>query len=292
MTRLRHAALAAAILSSSLSASRPAVAQTAGPIVSLEWLHAHAGDANVVVIATGDRDEFEAGHIPGAGFVAHDDTLGAGHHPIPPAAAADLFSRAGASDTARIVIYGDDPMTNGWLYLILASAGHADHTSLLDGNIRAWRAAGYPVVKDSATATRGRLTVKSGDSIVVDAPWVRARLNDPHIQLLDVRSDQEWKDGMIPGAERFRWEDLYTDVGAGRFKSPQALRELFERNGVTGGKTAVAYCMVGMRASLAYFAARAAGLPALVYQGSWHDWTTHADYPTTKPAGASDRKRP
>ena len=104
---------------------------------------------------------------------------------------------------------GDDPMSNGWLYMILASLGHGDRTSLLDGNIKAWQAARYPVVKGPATAAHGHLTVKTPpDRVVVDAPWVRDRLNDPGIRLLDVRSDQEWRGGMIPGAVRFRWEDL------------------------------------------------------------------------------------
>jgi 3-mercaptopyruvate sulfurtransferase SseA len=34
-----------------------------------------------------------------------------------------------------------------------------------------------------------------------------------------------------------------------------------------------------MRASLAYFAARAAGLPVLLYQGSMNDWKARPGYP-------------
>jgi 3-mercaptopyruvate sulfurtransferase SseA len=94
MTRLRHAALAAAILLSSLSVTRPAVAQTAGPIVSLEWLHAHAGDASVVVIATGDRDEFEAARAAGLPALVyqgswHDWSMHADYPTTKPAGASD-----------------------------------------------------------------------------------------------------------------------------------------------------------------------------------------------------------
>ena len=266
------------------AAGTPAV----GPVVSLEWLQAHLKDPDVMILATGDQSEFEAGHIVGAGFLPHHATLGEGHHLIAPAAAADVLSRTGASDTRRIVLYGDDPMSIGWLYMVLASLGHADHTSLLDGNIKAWHTAGYPAVKGPAAASKGHLTARTPkERVMVDAPWVRDRLNDSSIRLLDVRSDEEWRDGMIPGAQRFRWEDLYADMDTGRLKSPAAMKQLFERAGVTGGRTAVTYCAVGMRASLAYFAARVAGVPALVYQGSWSDWTSHAGYPKTPGSGGA-----
>jgi thiosulfate/3-mercaptopyruvate sulfurtransferase len=57
---------------------------------------------------------------------------------------------------------------------------------------------------------------------------------------------------------------------------------VFERAGLRAGQTAVMYCAVGMRASLAYFAARAAGLPARVYLGSWTDWTRDALSPIAR----------
>ena len=152
----------------------------AEPVVSLDWLHAHLNNPGVVVIATGDQDEFEAAHIAAAGFVPHHATLGEGHRLVPPAAAADVLARAGAADASHIVLYGDDPMSNGWLYMILASLGHGDHTSLLDGNIKAWQAARYPVVKGPATAAHGHLTVKTPpDRVVVDAPWVGIGLTIP-----------------------------------------------------------------------------------------------------------------
>jgi 3-mercaptopyruvate sulfurtransferase SseA len=37
-----------------------------------------------------------------------------------------------------------------------------------------------------------------------------------------------------------------------------------------------------MRASLAYFAARAAGIPARVYVGSWADWSSDPSSPIAR----------
>ena len=85
------------------------------------------------------------------------------------------------------------------MYGLFASLGHADHVSLLDGNLAAWRAANHPIATGPAAVTPGKLTPKTPPApIVVDGAWVRQHLEDPKVRLADVRSDEEWKKGMIP----------------------------------------------------------------------------------------------
>jgi thiosulfate/3-mercaptopyruvate sulfurtransferase len=251
------------------------------PVVSIEWLKAHLDDPAVVVIdAAGNADAFARGHIPRAtGVLDHMATLRDGHRAADPAALARIFAAAGARDDAHIVLYGDDPMSVGWIYGLFASLGHADHVSLLDGNLAAWRAANHPVATGRAAALAGKLSAKTPAApIVVDGAWVRQHLEDPKVRLFDVRSDREWAQGMIPGAVKLRWQDFYANEAQGRLKAPAELRKVFERAGVTD-QTVVTYCAVGMRASLAYFAARAAGLPVLLYQGSMSDWESRPGAP-------------
>lgn len=249
-------------------------------IVPMSWLNAHLDDRAIVVIdADGDQDAFRRAHIPRAGMLGHMDTIRDGHRPVAADSLARLFGAAGARDDARIVLYGGDPMSVGWMFGLLASLGHAEHVGILDGNLDAWRAAKYPVETGAPAAAAGRLSVKTPASpVVVDGPWVRQHLQDATIGLADVRSPDEWKKGMIPGAVQLRWEDFYTNPHQGRWKTPAEIRQVFERAGL-GGRTVVTYCAVGMRASLAYFAARAAGVPVLLYQGSMNDWQAHPDYP-------------
>jgi len=249
-------------------------------IVSMEWLNAHLNDRDVVVIdADGEDNAFRHAHIPGAGLLGHMDTIRDGHRAMPLAKLAQLFGSAGARGDARIVLYGADPMSVGWMFGLFASLGHAEHVSILDGNLDAWRAAKYPVATGAPAVAAGSLSVKTPSSpVVVDAAWVRQHLQDPSIALADVRSPEEWKRGMIPGAVKLRWEDFYSNPQHGRLKTPDEIRQVFERAGL-GGRTVVPYCAIGMRASLAYFAARAAGLPVLLYQGSMRDWEAHPDYP-------------
>jgi thiosulfate/3-mercaptopyruvate sulfurtransferase len=274
-------ASAALVLTLAALPSAAASPEAVAPIVSMEWLLAHLNDPAVVIIdAAGSAESFARGHIPRAtGVLDHMATLRDGHRAADPASLARILASAGARDDAHIVLYGDDAMSIGWMYGLFASIGHADHVSLLDGNLAAWRAARHPIAKGPAAATNGKLSPKTPPApIVVDGAWVRQHLEDPKVRLADVRSDDEWKKGMIPGAVKIRWEEFYANEAQGRLKTPAELRKVFERAGVTD-QTVVTYCAVGMRASLAYFAARAAGLPVLLYQGSMNDWESRPSSP-------------
>jgi thiosulfate/3-mercaptopyruvate sulfurtransferase len=255
--------------------------------VSLDWLRqrldSRGGEAVAVIAVDRDREAFARAHIPTARFLGHEATLDHnGHRLLNPPELAAALARAGATDESRIVLYGDDAMSLGWLYMALASIGHADHTSVLDGNVLAWQAAGHPVATGASPAGTGRLTVRAATDVAVDRAWVRRHLDDTATRLLDVRSPREWRDGTIPNATPLLWQDFFADVKLGRFKTPAGIREVFEKAGVRSGQTAVTYCAIGMRASLAYFAARAVGIPAKVYVGSWADWTADPSNPVKR----------
>jgi thiosulfate/3-mercaptopyruvate sulfurtransferase len=264
------------------AAQSTASGASAGPIVSIDWLKQHFNDPGIAVIATNDTPPYESGHIPNARFVGHDGTLEhESHRLLAPEKLAAALASAGATDSTRIVLYGE-PLAVGWLYYAFASLGHADRVSVLDGNYAAWLAAGNPASTDVPAPGTGRLTVKPSPDIAVDRTWVRSHLDDPKTRLLDVRSPREWEQGVIPNSTKFLWADLYSDVKTRRLKSPADMRAAFEKAGVGAGQTLVTYCAIGMRASLAYFAARAAGIPARVYVGSWADWSSDPTSPVSK----------
>jgi 3-mercaptopyruvate sulfurtransferase SseA len=52
-----------------------------------------------------------------------------------------------------------------------------------------------------------------------------------------------------------------------------ALRNLLEERGLGGGRRVVAYCHSGQRSELAAALLRAAGVDAVNYAGSWHEWS-------------------
>lgn len=275
-------ALACAPAASPPAATQEPPAGGAAPIVSIEWLARRLDDPAVRVISTGDPTVYAQGHIPGAAFVARARTLDANRKLIGPDALAAVLAEAGASDDTHIVLYGEHAMVTGWLYMTFASLGHADHVSILDGNLAAWRAAGHRVATDAPAPRPGRLTPRPAPDVVVGAEWVRERLENPAVKVLDVRTGHERAEGYLPGSTLVLWQDLYSDVEQLRFKSKDEIRALLRGAGVSPGRQAVTYCAVGMRASLMYFAARYAGVPARVYVGSWADWRTKPGYPVAR----------
>jgi thiosulfate/3-mercaptopyruvate sulfurtransferase len=263
-------AIAAAAVA--LSGFPNAQAPSADYVVSTEWLAGKLNDPSVVIVATGERTLFGRGHIPGARFIDHMETLGGDHRLAASEALAAALAKAGGRDDARVVLYGEAPMATGWLYMAFASIGHGDHVSMLDGNFEAWRAEGWPTSTTVAPEARGRLTPKPAPDVIVDAAWVKSHLQTPATRILDVRSEGERAEGFIPGSTLILWQSLFRDVNTARFKSKDEIRALLAAAGLTPGQEAVTYCAIGMRASLMYFAAKYAGVPARVYVGSWQDW--------------------
>jgi thiosulfate/3-mercaptopyruvate sulfurtransferase len=191
-------------------------ATTVEPVVSTAWLHAHLTDPQVRVVVTGDRGIYDRGHIPGARFIDHMETVGAQtgasgvmeHRMLPPAdLAIVLATKGGVADGTHIVLYGDSPMQTGWVYMMLAATGHASDVSMLDGGINLWRAEERPVSTDTPAPGNGTYTVRPAPDIIVDAAYVKERLQSPAVKVLDVRTTQEWGRGHLPGATLILWQD-------------------------------------------------------------------------------------
>jgi thiosulfate/3-mercaptopyruvate sulfurtransferase len=255
---------------------------TADPIVSTDWLQAHLNDRNVRIVDVSDEGAFKSGHIPGAVFVDHMATIGNGHKLLPGDALAKVWAKAGVSDDTRVVLYGDSPMATGWMYMTLAAIGHGEHVSMLDGGLRLWESEKREVSKTAPTIAPGTLSVRPAPDVMVDAEYVRARLESPDVKVLDVRTNGEYAGGHLPGSTLILWQNLFADTKTMKFKSREEIRALLTAAGVKPGQEAITYCAIGMRASLMYFAARAVGVPAKVYVGSWQDWSHDSRNPVAK----------
>jgi thiosulfate/3-mercaptopyruvate sulfurtransferase len=193
-----------------------------------------------------------------------------------------LAAKAGVSDGTHVVLYGDTPMQTGWMYMMFAATGHADDVSMLDGSINLWRAEDRAVSTDTPPPATGHYTVRPAPDVIVDAAYVKARLQSPAIKILDVRSTMEWNNGHLPNATLVLWQDLYADQRMQKFKSIDEIRALLTKAGVGPSQSVVTYCAVGLRASLMYWAAHAAGFPVRVYLGSWQDWQRDANNPIVR----------
>ena len=264
-------------------------------IVDAVWLASHLKDPNLVLLHVGPREGYDASHIPGARHVVPADLSlpraeGALILELPPVDVLDAaLEKLGISDDSRIVVYfGEDwvsPTTR--IYFILDSIGAGDRTSILNGGMRAWKAAGNAVTAEAPAVKPGKLTPKPRRELVVDAAWVKANAGKANVALIDARnteyydgtaSGQDMRAGHIPGATSLPYESLVTEPDL-TFIDPAAMRKLIEGAGAAKGDTVVSYCHIGQQASLVYFAARYLGYDAKLYDGSFQDWSRHAEFP-------------
>jgi thiosulfate/3-mercaptopyruvate sulfurtransferase len=110
----------------------------------------------------------------------------------------------------------------------------------------------------------------------VTADQLAALLEEDAVALVDVRTRGEFdgttgypcdpRQGHIPGAIHIDLDEL---LGAERAE----LRALLEARGVQAEKPLVLYCHSGSRSGIASAALNAAGVDAVNYAGSWHEWS-------------------
>jgi thiosulfate/3-mercaptopyruvate sulfurtransferase len=206
----------------------------------------------------------------------------------------ELLGSHGITEDSTVVLYGDN---SNWFaaytYWQFKYYGHRD-VRLLDGGRDYW------LDEDYSTTTE--VPEFSAQEYDARGPFegIRAYRDDVEkaiergVPLVDVRSPEEFsgeilappglqetaqRGGHIPGAKNVSWADTVQDDG--RFKSFDDLQELYESNGVTNDQEVVAYCRIGERSSIAWFAlAELLGYDNVVnYDGSWTEWGNLVDAP-------------
>ena len=238
------------------------------------------------------REEYHAGHIPGA-FYAHLDadlsspvTPESGRHPLPDR---DAFARLagswGVGADTQVVVYDQGAgAIAARLWWLLRWIGH-ERVALLEGGYGAWLAAGGAIdagvptrIEDAPPAgVRGEHAPWIGTQALVEALG-RTRLIDAR-DTARYRGESEPIDtvaGHVPGAINRPFSDnLDTD---GRFHDADTLRRQFQSlPGMTdvaeGAAGVVHMCGSGVTACHNILAMEIAGLGgSTLYAGSWSEW--------------------
>jgi thiosulfate/3-mercaptopyruvate sulfurtransferase len=223
----------------------PAPPVNAAMLVSVSQLQGRLNDPSTVILHVGrDRASYDAGHIPGARFLALSSIV-TERDGLPdelPSADAlrDAFQAAGVSDDSRVVVYGDlGGLAAARAFFTLDYLGHAP--AVLDGGMEAWRAAGRPVETAAPAARRGTFTPHPHPELVVDAEWVRGHVRDSTVAFIDARPPEQYsgaepgegvtRPGHIPGAKNLFWQNTLASPANPVLRSPEVLRALYRLGG-------------------------------------------------------------
>jgi len=229
------------------------------------------------------RDDYDAGHVPGAFFVDLDAELAGpagegGRHPLPdPAVVQALLRRAGITQQSRVVAYdGRESYAAARAWWVLRWLGVPD-VRVLDGGYAAWLAAGLPVSSEAPADRHGDVVATPGQLPTLDADGA-ARLARDGL-LLDARAPERYAGetepidpvaGHVPGAVNSPTTAWLADDGTFR-------RDLAEHWALVRGDRAEVdevgvYCGSGVTAAHHLLALAELGIDGVLYPGSWSEW--------------------
>ncbi len=275
-----------------------AITEDTPPVVSAEWLAEHINHKNLVLLHIGNKEEYDAGHIPNAQYISLSDIAKSSEETdlrlqIPSAdKLKTTFEKFGIGNDSRIILYfGKDWITpTTRVYFTLDYLGLKKNTSILDGGMPAWTALGKALTKDVPTVKPGNLKVASNDEFVAKADWINSKLKDASVKIIDARTPNFYdgstagnypRPGHIAGAKNIPFSSIVDENN--KFKTEADLKKLFTDAGVQPYDTVVAYCHIGQQASLVYFAAKTSGFKVKLYDGSFEEWSANEKFPVNDP---------
>jgi thiosulfate/3-mercaptopyruvate sulfurtransferase len=259
-------------------------------LVETDWVAAHAADANLRIVDMRQNGYVE-GHVPGAVYISPVAIRDAKAPPtfLPtPAAFEEMMAKLGISDSTRVVVYDErGGIYAARLWWILNYYGHSN-VALMNGGWIKWSAEQRPASSEAASPGAAKFTARPQTHWVATASDVVGAIGKPGVTIVDARTQAEidGKDlrnikrgGFVPSSVPVYWEDLL-DAQKKTFKPADELKKIYEERGIVPSSEVIAYCQVGMRASVDLFALHLIGYDKLRnYYGAWEEWGNRDDLP-------------
>jgi thiosulfate/3-mercaptopyruvate sulfurtransferase len=280
-------------------------------IVQTDWLQFHLGDGDVRIFdcttyllpaEPGDdapyrvvagRKEYDAGHIPGAGFLdiqgELSDSSSSLKFTLPPADQfAAVMSRHGVGDGTRVVLYSADSImwaTRVWW--MLRAFGFND-AAVLDGGWEKWRAEGRPVSTEASTYSAAAFVPRPQSGLFIDKSQVLAGIGDAGTVIVNAlpaeyhrgtQPSRYGRPGRVPGSVNVPAATLI-DTETKAFVSLADAATKFEAGGIDKSKKVICYCGGGISATVDLFLLHRLGYDGIsLYDGSLGEWAKDKSLP-------------
>jgi thiosulfate/3-mercaptopyruvate sulfurtransferase len=280
-------------------------------LVQTDWLEAHLHDpdlrifecttylryaepgAGVPYHPEAGRADYDAGHIPGAGFLDLPGELSRQDAPVhfmmlPPERFAEVMGRHGIGDGTRVVLYSRDRImwaTRVWWML---HAMGFDAAAVLDGGFEKWLAEERPVSREPSAYPRATFTPRPRTGLFVDQGAVLQALDDPGACLINTLSEPDFRGeepsrygrpGHIPGSVNLPWPEL-TAPGTNVLIPLDEAEKRIQALGADRAERIVCYCGGGISATMGLFLLHRLGYDNLaLYDASMAEWARDQSLP-------------
>jgi thiosulfate/3-mercaptopyruvate sulfurtransferase len=278
-------------------------------MVETDWLTAHLDDPKLVVLdctthlipdpkitytVKPGREDFEAGHIPGAQFLDLQADLSDNgstklRFMLPPRKDfAVALRRFGVSDDSKVVTYSTaNPQWATRVWWVLRVYGF-DNAAVLNGGFQKWKAEGRAVETGAAKARpAGVFTERRAKPLMADKNAVRAAIGDDNVctinalqavQHAGTGGNTYGRPGRIAGSVNVPTVGLI-DPATNTFLAPEQLRANFDAVHAFDKKV-ITYCGGGIAASATAHALVMLGHPDVrLYDASMSEWAVDPSLP-------------
>lgn len=276
-------------------------------IVDSDWLAERLDDPNLRVYdctvhlvpdppraytVKSGREDFEAGHIPGAGFLdltgpsLSDPSSGLNFTMPSIAQLEEALSAVGLGDEHTAVLYSSGHMM--WatrMWWMLRSVGF-ETASVLDGGFRAWQESGARVSTNACKYARARFTANPRPELWADKEEVLDAIDSATVCTINALAPEVHsgegemnygRKGHIKGSVNVPFASL---LQRGTFQPGATLKAEFEKVKAFDRERVIVYCGGGISATTDALALVMAGHPNVaVYDGSMSEWVRDPELP-------------
>jgi thiosulfate/3-mercaptopyruvate sulfurtransferase len=243
------------------------------------------------MIPTSGQAVYDKEHIPGAAFLNQygqltDKNSPVGFTRLPDDELIQAFADAGIGEDSDVVFYSTSmTMWSTRAWWLLNYCGHKK-AAILDGGLKAWKAAGLELSTEPASYNAAEWTSSALREHFVDKDDVVAAIDNAGVCTVNALSPEVYagtgdhhygRRGHIPNSVNVFYDTLLEHE---KFRPPQDIKQSLSDAGLLDDRPVIAYCGGGISATIDAFACLMSGKTNVaVYDGSMGEWVRDASLP-------------
>lgn len=264
-------------------------------LIETDDLVPHLGDPNLRIVDLTRSSVYRQLHIPHAIHVKPQQLVQ--QHELASGLLPDLESLQALveylqlSPEHHVVAYDDEGGAwAGRLLWNLHCIGF-NKTSLLNGGIHAWLAAGLPTsteVDELLPVTQLiSLDLSHASQVRIEYPELLELVQNQAVQLWDCRTEDEYtglrlaarRGGHLPNARHYEWSTALNRENHLKLRDLEHIQQRLQQLGFDLSQPVVVYCQSHHRSGLAYILGRLLNWKIRAYDGAWSEWGNRPDSP-------------